>query len=91
MSARRALGVFASRLTSTRRHKEAEAWKRVTCSCLSTAAGSDASSFVDVEASQERAEIAARVSEALADLEIDGDPLFFEPEFVPAALDQTRA
>ena len=48
MAARRAIGVFASRMTSTRRHKEADAWKRVTCSCLSTAAGSDASSFVDV-------------------------------------------
>lgn len=69
MSARRALGVFASRLTSTSRHKEAEAWKRVTCSCLSTAAGSDASSFVDVEASQERARLkaAALAAQAQAD------------------------
>ena len=69
MAARRALGVFASRLTSTRRHKEAEAWKRVTCSCLSTAAGSDASSFVDVEASQERARLkaAALAAQAQAD------------------------
>ena len=69
MAARRALGVFASRLTSTRRHKEADAWKRVTCSCLSTAAGSDASSFVDVEASQERARLkaAALAAQAQAD------------------------
>ena len=69
MAARRAIGVFASRMTSTRRHKEADAWKRVTCSCLSTAAGSDASSFVAVEASHERARLkaAALAAQAQAD------------------------
>ena len=65
MTTRRALGLFASRLTSNRRSVGA----LNTSTCFSTAAGSDASSFVDVEAAQERARLkaAALAAQAQAD------------------------
>mmetsp|Transcript_12039 Transcript_12039/g.48289 ORF Transcript_12039/g.48289 Transcript_12039/m.48289 type:complete len:397 (+) Transcript_12039:109-1299(+) len=79
MTTRRALGLFASRLTSNRRSVGA----LNTSTCFSTAAGSDASSFVDVEAAQERARLKAAALAAQA--QADGGAMYVFDRTVKAA------